>query len=466
MTADTSYWCEKAWLGEDWASDVRIDVSTDGFISAVATGEIRDNGQYIRGTVLPGMPNLHSHAFQRAAAGLTEQQVSGEGVNDSFWTWRKVMHAFVTRLTPEDNTAIAAQLYVEMLKAGYTAVGEFHYLHRDSKGRAYEDPCEMGNGIIEAAERAGIGLTLLPVLYSVGGYGGVAPNKGQRRYILDVDEFLTVVRRHYKVHINHPQVCIGIAPHSVRQVPAEPLTEALEEFRGFSPNGPVHIHVAEQGRDVEQHVKHTGDRPVAWLLNNQEVDHRWCLVHATHMDENETISLANSGAVVGLCPSTEANLGDGLFPFSAYLSATGKWGIGSDSHVSINPWEELRWLEYGQRLKNQSRNIAAAGVGGSTGLKLFTDALIGGAQGLGRPIGRIAAGKRADLIVLDSENPRLYGRHGKPFFDSLIFSNDRSPIRHVMCGGRWVVRDRVHSEEREIFSDFRAAVSRLMNGSF
>ena len=462
MSDNTSYWCEKTWLGEDWASDVRIEVSSDGFITAVSANETHDNAEYIAGVVLPGMPNLHSHAFQRAAAGLTEQRVSGQGNDDSFWTWREIMHSFCARLTPEDNMAIAAQLYVEMLKAGYTAVGEFHYLHRDPEGRAYGDPCEMGNGIIKAAERVGIGLTLLPVLYSVGGYGVAVPNKGQRRYILEVDEFLNLVRRHYKAHIGNSQVCIGIAPHSVRQVPAQPLTEALNEFRDLSQNGPVHIHAAEQERDVEEHMKYSGDRPISWLLNNMEIDCRWCLVHATHMNKDETTGLAKSGAVVGLCPSTEANLGDGFFPFSEYLSSEGKWGIGSDSHVSINPWEELRWLEYGQRLKAQSRNIAAVGTGGSTGLKLFSDALIGGAQALGRPIGKIAVGKRADFIVLDSDYPQLYSRNGERFFDSLIFSNNSSPIRHVMCGGRWVVRDSIHPEEKRIFADFRDVILRLM----
>ncbi len=462
MNVNTSYWCEKVWLGEKWASDVRIDVSSDGVIVAV-TADVRcADAEYISGVVLPGMPNLHSHAFQRATAGLTEQRALGKMGGDTFWTWRKVIHAFVTRLTPEDNRAIAAQLYVEMLKAGYTAVGEFHYLHRDPEGRAYEDLCEMSNGIIQASERTGIGLTLLPVLYSVGGYGEIEPNKGQRRYILDVEEFLHIVGRLYTAHLDHPQVCIGIAPHSVRQVPAQPLKEALDGFRALSKNGPVHIHIAEQERDVKEHVKHIGARPVSWLIDSVEVDCRWCLVHATHMNEEEIIAVANSGAVVGLCPSTEANLGDGVFPFNKYLGAAGIWGVGSDSHVSINPWEELRWLEYGQRLKTQTRNIAAESSGGSSGLKLFSDALNGGAQALGQPIGKIAVGKRADLVVVDPDHPQLYGRHGDLFFDSLIFNNNGNAIRHVMTGGRWVVRDRLHFDEIKIFSDFRAVVSRLM----
>ena len=462
----SAFWCERALLPDGWADRVRLEVDAGGTISDVHAGVDGDGAARVDGLVLPGMPNLHSHAFQRAAAGLTERRVSGVGEDDSFWTWRAVMHAFVTRLAPEDNAAIAAQLYVEMLKAGYTSVGEFHYLHRDSNGDPYGDPGEMSQSIVSAAARAGIGLTLLPVLYSVGGYGGSKANAGQRRYILEVDDFLDLVALLEARYGEDPQVRIGIAPHSVRQVPAGPLAAALAGFRKLSPGGPIHIHAAEQVKDVEAHVSHTGARPVAWLLDNADVDGRWCLVHATHLDARETADLARSGAVAGLCPSTEGNLGDGLFPLAPYLKEGGVWGIGSDSHVSVNPMEELRWLEYGQRLISRTRNVAAPGSDGSTGARLFTDALAGGAQALGRPVGAIAAGRRADLVVVDPDDPQLFGRTGDGLLDSLIFtSSGANPVRHVMCAGRWVVRDGRHEGEGRIAADFRAAVARLMADS-
>ena len=463
MALNISYWCEKVWLSHKWAEGVRIDVSADGFITSVIECAEIGGSERVSGVVLPGMPNLHSHAFQRAAAGFAEQRTSEPELQDSFWTWRKVMHAFVTRLTPEDNEAIAAQLYVEMLKAGYTAVGEFHYLHRDKEGQSYDDPCEMSNGILSAAERSGIGLTMLPVLYSIGGYGGVPVNEGQRRYILDVNEFLDLVGRLCAEYANHPQIGIGIAPHSVRQVPEGPLNEVLNGFQRISADGCIHIHASEQVRDVDEHLKYTGSRPVEWLLNNADVDSRWCVVHATHVDNEEIKALANSGAVVGLCPSTEGNLGDGIFPLSEYLKAGGAWGIGSDSHVSISPWEELRWLEYVQRLVGRVRNVGAPDMGGSTGMRLFADAISGGTRALGRPIGAISVGKRADLIVLDPDHPQLFGHKGSTLIDSLIFSGNNNPVCHVMCGGSWVVRDKVHSDEAKIAADFRSTISRLMS---
>lgn len=455
-----SHWCERALLPDGWADAVRFDVGADGMITDVRSGAGAGGAERIDGIVLPGMPNLHSHAFQRAAAGLTERRVSGAG--DSFWTWRAVMHAFAARLRPDDNEAVAAQLYVEMLKAGYTAVGEFHYLHRDADGAPYADLGEMSHGIAAAAARTGMGLTLLPVLYCVGGYGGMEPNDGQRRYILEVGDFLDLVGQLQARYARDAHVRIGIAPHSVRHVPAEPLAEALAGFRGLCPDGPVHIHAAEQAKDVEAHLEHAGARPVAWLLDHADVDVRWCLVHATHLDADETARLAGSGAVAGLCPSTEGNLGDGLFPLAGYLAAGGAWGIGSDSHVSVSPLEELRWLEYGQRLIGRVRNVAAPGAGGSTGARLFADALAGGAQALGRPIGSIAPRRRADLMVLDPDHPQLFGRDGDALLDSLIFGGAANPVCHVMSGGRWVVRDGRHADEERVAAEYRAAVARLM----
>jgi len=459
----STIWCDKAWLPGGWAEGVRLEVSADGDITAVSTEAAPEGAEAAGGAVVPGMPNLHSHAFQRAAAGLTERRVTGADseAQDSFWTWRDVMHRFVTALGPEDQEAIAAQLYVEMLKAGYTSVGEFHYLHLDPAGGAYADAAEMSKRVLAAAAQTGIGITMLPVLYSVGGYGGARANAGQRRYILTPDRFLDLVGELMKIVDGDPQARVGIAPHSVRQVPAEPLAEVLSGFAALDATAPIHIHAAEQVKDVDEHLRHAGARPVAWLLENAAVDARWCLVHATHLDRAEVKTLAISGAVAGLCPTTEANLGDGLFPLADYLAAGGKWGIGSDSHVSVSPVEELRWLEYGQRLVSRSRNVAAPGQGGATGARLYADALSGGAQALGRPVGNLAVGKRADLVVLDADHPQLTGRAGEALVDSLVFSGNANPVRHVMCGGRWVIRDGRHGNEDAIAEAYRAAVGRL-----
>ncbi|MDD9875923.1 MAG: formimidoylglutamate deiminase [Magnetovibrio sp.] len=462
-TAERYLWCARALLPGGWADAVRLGLDAAGDLVSVEPGADEDGAERVAGAVLPGMPNLHSHAFQRAAAGLTERRHSADGdaAGDSFWTWREVMHGFVTRLGPDDHEAIAAQLYVEMLKAGYTAVGEFHYLHLDPVGAAYADPGEMAHRAVRAAKRAGIGMTMLPVLYSVGGYGGAQPNPGQRRYILEVDRFLELVGGLIGAYAGDADVRVGIAPHSVRQVPAAELKAALDGFAGLDAAAPIHIHAAEQVKDVDEHVRETGARPVAWLLEHAGVDARWCLVHATHLDIAETRGLAVSGAVAGLCPTTEANLGDGLFPLADYLGAGGAWGIGSDSHVSVSAVEELRWLEYGQRLATRSRNVAAPGHGGATGARLLTDALSGGARALGRPIGALAPGRRADLVVLDTDHPQLAGRAGDALIDSWIFSGNANPVRHVMTGGRWVIRDGRHAEEDAIADAYRATVARM-----
>ena len=461
-TQQRTLWLERVRLPGGWQDGLRLAVDDEGLITAVTPGEADASDERIQGIVLPGMPNLHSHAFQRAAAGLTERRHTDS--RDSFWSWREVMHGFVTRITPEQHQAIAAQLYVEMLKAGYTAVGEFHYLHLDDAGRAYADPAEMSRRAVTAATEAGIGLTLLPVLYSVGGYRGKEPNDGQRRYILDVPDFLEIVSTLVADAERTPGLRVGIAPHSVRQVPPEPLFEALNGVRAIDAEMPIHIHAAEQVRDVEEHIAITGAAPVEWLLANAPVNAHWCLVHATHLSGDEVKGLATSGAVAGLCPTTEANLGDGLFPLEDYLAAGGRFGVGSDSHVSVNLTEELRWLEYGRRLKTLSRNVAAPGQGGSTGARLFDDALAGGAQALGGSAGAIAAGMPADLIVIDPDHPALYGRDGDAILDSWIFGASEPLVRHVMTAGRWVVRDGRHPTEERIAAAYCEAVAALMAG--
>jgi formimidoylglutamate deiminase len=451
-----------ALLPDGWAADVLFEIGDDGNILAAlpnaAEHPAAGSASRAAGPVLPGMPNLHSHAFQRAMAGLTEQ--AGQG-GDSFWTWRQVMYGFVARLTPDQVRAIAAQLYVEMLKAGYTAVGEFHYLHHDPEGRAYADFAEMSEQIIDAAAAAGIGLTHLPVLYACGGFGGAPAGAGQRRFLHDVNGFLRLINRLLQRHRRNPQLRIGMAPHSLRAVTPETLKEAMAGLDGMDPDAPVHIHVAEQVKEVEECRAWSHQRPVEWLLNHVSIGARWCPVHATHMTEGETGRLARTGAAVGLCPTTEGNLGDGFFQGVEFLRNGGRFGIGSDSHVSVSPFEELRWLEYGQRLLHRRRNVLA-GSGSSVGAALYSAALVGGAQALGRPIGQLAPGYRADLVVIDAERPTLVGKAGDVLLDALVFAGNENPVRDVMVGGRWVVRDGHHAAEDAILARYRKALSELL----
>jgi formimidoylglutamate deiminase len=456
----------RALLPAGWAGDVLLEIAGDGSLVAATPDQVAPPGaRRAAGPVLPGMPNLHSHAFQRAMAGLAERagQAGTPGEADSFWTWRQAMYGFVGRLTPAQNEAIAAQLYVEMLKAGYTAVGEFHYLHHDPDGRPYADPAEMSGRIAAAAAAAGIGLTLLPVLYAQGGFGGQPTGPGQRRFRHDVDGFLRLVEALAVRHRGDPQVRLGIAPHSLRAVTPDQLAAAVAGLHALDGTAPVHIHIAEQVREVEDCLAWSGARPVAWLLDNAAPDQRWCLVHATHMDADETARLAASGAVAGLCPTTEANLGDGLFEAPAYLAQGGRWGIGSDSHISVSPVEELRWLEYGQRLLHRRRNLLLPGnrAGASVGAALYAGALAGGAQALGRPIGRLAPGARADLLVLDADSPSLLGRADDVLLDALVFAGNANPVRDVMVGGRWVVEQGRHHAEADLFARYRQALAEL-----
>jgi len=459
---------ESALLPDGWANDVLFEIGADGSLTGVtsnASGQpAAANAPRAAGPVLPGMPNLHSHAFQRAIAGLTEQVgQGGAGGGDSFWTWRQVMYGFVGRLTPDQVQAIAAQLYVEMLKAGYTAVGEFHYLHHDPEGRPYADLAEMSERIVVAAQATGIGLTHLPVLYGYGGFGGQPAGSGQRRFLNDVSGFLRLINRLLQRHRENPQIRIGMAPHSLRAVTADSLKEAVVGLNEFDDKAPIHIHIAEQVKEVEDCRAWSNQWPVEWLLHHQPLGPRWCLVHATHMTEGETARLARTGAVVGLCPTTEGNLGDGFFQGPEYLRNGGVFGIGSDSHISVSPFEELRWLEYGQRLLHRRRNVLAAGgnQSPSVGASLYRAALAGGAQALGRPIGRLAVGCRADLIVIDTEKPVLIGKTGDVVLDAVVFAGNENPVRDVMVGGRWVVTEGHHVAEQAVLKRFRAVLAEL-----
>jgi formimidoylglutamate deiminase len=456
-----------ALLPQGWAEDVVIEIDASGTIAAVMAGAQpgsteRTGTERIGGPVIPGMPNLHSHAFQRAMAGLTEHAATGE---DSFWTWREVMYGFLAKLAPDQVEAIAAQLYVEMLKSGYTAVGEFHYVHHDLDGRPYGDRTELSERVIAAAAEAGIGITHLPVLYACGGFGGQAPTAGQRRFLNDVPAFLGMVETLRKRHGTDPNVRIGIAPHSLRAVTPAMLRDAVSGLTELDATAPIHIHIAEQTKEVEDCVAWSGQRPIDWLLSHQAVDRRWCLVHATHMTAAETEGVAATGAVAGICATTEANLGDGVFPAPDYLARRGLWGIGSDSHISVSPIEELRWFEYGQRLMQRRRNRLTAQLGGgssaSVGAFLYKAALAGGAAALARPIGTIAPGARADLVVLDGEHPQLYGRSGDTLLDALVFAGNANPVTDVMVGGRWVVQAGRHPREGAIAARFRRAIARL-----
>ena len=440
----------------EWLSPGWMEVDPGGDIVAVSgTAPEAGDVETVPGHAVPGMVNLHSHAFQRAMAGLAER---AGPAGDSFWTWRETMYGFVEKLGPDHLEAIAAQLYVEMLRSGYTSVGEFHYLHHAPDGTPYDDRCEMSERVMAAARHTGIGMTLLPVLYTASGFGGAPTGPGQRRFAMDVGDFLDLVTELRRRTAGEPRFRVGVAPHSLRAVPPKEMSAMLA---GIDSDMPVHIHIAEQMREVDDCLAWSGSRPVDWLLDNATVDGRWCLVHATHMTGAETARAAATGAIAGLCPTTEANLGDGLFPLRAWLDSGGRIGIGSDSHVSVSPVEELRWLEYGQRLTTRTRNVAADGPGASTGAALTRAALDGGAGALGRPVGALAAGRRADVAVLDSDHPVLAGRRGDTVLDSWLFSGNETPVRDVMAGGEWVVRGRRHRDREAIAEGFRKTCEKL-----
>ena len=454
----TVLFATSALLPTGWAENVRLTIDERGNLAAVEpNAELGDAGR-LAGPGLPGMPNLHSHAFQRAMAGLTER---ASPTGDDFWSWREAMYRFLAVLEPEDVQAIAAQLYLDMLKAGYTGVAEFHYLHHGRDGRPYTDRAAMSEAVIAAAAETGIAITLLPALFQASGFGGAAPTEGQRRFVNTVEDMMALIEATQRRHANNPEVRIGLAHHSLRAVPPDALAAATAALRALDATAPVHIHVAEQTREVEQCLAWSGARPVQWLLDHAPVDRTWCLVHATHMDDAETRRLAATGAIAGLCPTTEANLGDGFFPLLPYLQARGHWGVGSDSHVSLSPIEELRWLEYGQRLRERRRALAPLGKPESTGLVLWQAALAGGAQALGRRTGALAPGHRADLLVLDPAAPSLYRREGDALIDSFVFASDTTVVRDVMVGGRWVVRERHHAAEDRITAEFRRTIDKL-----
>ena len=439
---------------EGWREDVTVSVGPDGMITAVTTGA-EQGAERISGIAVPAMPNVHSHAHQRFMLGLAER--AGPGA-DSFWTWREAMYGFALRLSPDDLEAVAAQLYVEMLKSGFSVVGEFQYLHHQPDGTAYTNPAEMSLRCLAAAEAAGVAITILPTLYAHGGFGGQPPAQGQRRFVNGVDQFLSIVD-HLSIQVKgKPLRRLGLSPHSLRAVTPSLLREVTD---ALPPDIPIHIHVAEQVKEVEDCLAFSGLRPVEMLLKEFDLSARWTAIHATHMTEAETAALARSGAIAGLCPTTEANLGDGIFPATAFLKAAGTIAIGSDSHISVSPAEDLRMLEYSQRLRDRTRNALAAGPGQSTGRTLYEAALTGGARSMAQPVGAIAPGLRCDITVLDSDHPLLAGRQEDAALDTWIFSGGTALVKDVIVGGRQVVKDRHHIHEDTIARNFRAALRRL-----
>ncbi|WP_019831166.1 formimidoylglutamate deiminase [Sphingomonas sp. PR090111-T3T-6A] len=438
-------WFETALLPGGWAQRVRVTLA-GGRIATVEEDVAAGPGDERHAAGLPGLPNLHSHAFQRAMAGLAERP-GGVG-RDDFWSWRETMYGLVGRLTPEDVAVVAAQAFMEMLEAGFTRVGEFHYLHHDLDGRPYAEPARMAAAVADAATETGIALTLLPVFYAHSGFGGAAPKDGQRRFINDLDGFARLREGCAEALRPLDGAVLGVAPHSLRAATPEQLSALL----AMAPEGPVHIHIAEQVPEVEACLAWSGRRPVEWLLDRAAVDARWCLVHATHVEPAEVAGIEASTAVVGLCPVTEANLGDGLFPAAAF---GGRFGVGSDSNVRIDAAEELRLLEYGQRLVRRQRNVLARD-GVSTGRTLFGGALAGGAQALGAEAPALVAGAPADIVALADDGE---GVSGDALLDRWIFA--RSRIDSVWRAGRQVVREGCHVARDRIARRYRETLRRL-----
>ncbi|MFS4581531.1 formimidoylglutamate deiminase [Phaeobacter sp. C3_T13_0] len=439
-----------------WVIDVRLTIDR-GRIASIEPDTVAQSQDQRVDALVPALANLHSHSFQRAMAGMTETRVSGR---DSFWSWRKLMYQFVDNLTPEQYEAIAALVFMELLEAGYASVGEFHYVHHQPGGQPYDALSELSNRVFAAADLTGIGLTHLPVLYSYGGAGQAPLSGGQMRFGNDVgrySELLSECRDTARAYLPS-DTSVGIAPHSLRATAPQDLDAVLS----LGADSPVHIHIAEQPQEVTDITAWLGQRPVEWLLNACEVDANWCLIHATHMTENETRDLAQSGAVAGLCPITEANLGDGPFNGAAFIGHGGRFGVGSDSNVRIALTEELRMLEYSQRLRDLSRNVMVPEEG-SVGASLYLGAASGGARALGRDAGCLRVGALADLMAFDTADVSLCALRPDQFLDGLCFAADGSVVSDVWSAGRHVVTGGRHAEREKIIARYAAAVAALLS---
>lgn len=445
---------DKALTPTGWQSNVELIVES-GRISALTPNAKRLADAEHHAIAIPGMPNLHSHAFQRAMSGLAEMRGPG---NDSFWSWREVMYRFALTMNPDDIESVAAQAYAEMLEGGFTRVGEFHYLHHDKDGSPYFDIAEHASRIAEASTETGIGLTLLPVFYAHSGFGGLAPIDGQRRFINSVDSYAKLVGRCAEIINTIAGADLGIAPHSLRAATREELNAILP----LAENGPIHIHIAEQFKEVEDCLAFSGRRPVELLIDWVGNVGSFCLIHATHLTPDETLAIAKSDSIVGLCPITESNLGDGIFNASPFIEAGGKYGIGSDSNIEINAFAELRQLEYSQRLALKSRNVMTA-PGQSTGLRLFDSALKGGSSALGQAISGLTVGASADFVTLRADHAAFAGHGLETILDAAIFGGSRGLIDTVWTRGLKRVENGRHIESQRISARYRATMNRLLN---
>lgn len=432
-----------ALLPAGWARDVLLRWDAAGRLTEVSPDAIAPPEVHrAQGPLLPGMPNLHSHAFQRAMAGLTEYTAAAQ---DSFWSWRDWMYRFAARITPAQLEDIATAVYVEMLESGYTSVCEFHYLHHQHDGQPYADDRELSLCLLRAAQSAGIGLTLLPVLYQTSGFGGTAPQDKQKRFIRPTDSLLALLQALQPI-CRGQGVRLGLAPHSLRAVAPDALQAALAGLDALDPSAPIHIHIAEQTAEVDACLAWSGQRPVQWLLDHAPVDARWCLVHATHMDAEEYPRAAQTGAVAGLCPSTEANLGDGIFDMRPWRAAAGRWGIGSDSHICVNAAQELQMLEYSQRLSTRHRNVLVNAQQAHVATAMTLEALAGGAQACARPVAGLAVGQQADMLTLNPVHPTLEGLPSpQAMLSAHVFASHRqSALDQVWVAGRLQVEQGQH----------------------
>ncbi len=448
-----------ALLPSGWARDVLLEWTDDGVLAGVTADSHSSDAPRAVGPVLPGMANVHSHAFQRAMAGLAERR--GHPTDD-FWTWREAMYDLVARVGPEDVEAIAEQLYIEMLKHGYTAVAEFHYLHRDRNGERYADPATLAERIVAAADSSGIALTLLPVLYAYGGFGGWPLRGGQRRFASDVASIAALLRRQTPgSDAGVRPLRLGVAPHSVRAIDAMLLTDLVAAIREIDDSMPIHMHLSEQAREVAECRATHGVTPFDWVSGIVDVDRRWCFIHSTHLTPKEAEGIAARDATIGLCPTTEANLGDGIFDFSAWFARGAAWAIGGDSHVSVSPFEELCALESSQRLRLRVRNVASSEAAPDVATNLWAAAARGGARAVGQPTGELAPGRRADLVVLDGASIDFERLSGADSLSVAVFAGNANRVRDVFIAGRKVVDAGHHAREDAAARNYRAALKRL-----
>ena len=451
--------CDLAFTPEGWREDVALHLDPAGVVRAVREAAPGAAATRLTGPVVPGMVNIHSHAFQRAMAGRASAPA---GSSRHFWSWREAMYAVAARVTPEILEALAGWLYAEMLCAGFTTVAEFHYLHHDPDGAAYEDRGELAARVLAGARAAGMPITLLPVLYDQGGAGGAPVAGPQRRFCNDVDAYARLVERCRRLVAEHPLARLGVAPHSLRAVSPDALRALLETVRAA--HEPVHIHVAEQPAEVEACLAHLGARPVAWLLDHAEVDGRWCLVHATHLDAAERGRAAATGALAGVCPSTEADLGDGFFAAEAWLGSEGRLGVGSDSNLRLDPCEELRLLEFSARLRQGRRDVLADERAGA-GTRLWRRAAGDAASVVDQPVGAIAEGRRADLVELDPAHPLLEACAPEDLLEVFVLAGGPGMVRSVHVAGERVVGHGRHRSEEALRAAFRRAQAALWGGA-